>query len=272
MLNRPAAATRRTAGCSSSSTTRSWPAEADDEVRVVILGGAGPIVLVRPRPGLEGRRRSEYARARPASDEGDQRRHPQGRREPDAPGVALLLREHPALAQPAQDHRSPRCTATVYAAGLMLMWACDLIVARRRRRLRRRGRHPARACAASSTSPTRGSSARARPRSCMLTGDSIDADEAHALGMVSKVFPADELAERTLEFARRIAQLPTMTALLIKESVNQTRRQHGLLQRAATPASRCTSSTTPTGPRSTRTSYPAAGPRTSAHPPSPECR
>jgi enoyl-CoA hydratase len=39
--------------------------------------------------------------------------------------------------------------------------------------------------------------------------------------MVSKVFPLDELPERTLEFARRIAALPTMTALLIKESVNQ---------------------------------------------------
>ena len=45
--------------------------------------------------------------------------------------------------------------------------------------------------------------------------------EAHRLGMVSKVFPADELPERTLEFARRIAQLPTMAALLIKEAVNQ---------------------------------------------------
>ena len=40
--------------------------------------------------------------------------------------------------------------------------------------------------------------------------------------MVSKMFPADDLGERTLEFARRIAGLPTMTALLIKESVNQT--------------------------------------------------
>ena len=40
--------------------------------------------------------------------------------------------------------------------------------------------------------------------------------------MVSKVFPADELGDLTLQFARRIAQLPTMTALLIKEAVNQT--------------------------------------------------
>jgi enoyl-CoA hydratase len=39
--------------------------------------------------------------------------------------------------------------------------------------------------------------------------------------MVSKVFPADEVGDLTLQFARRIAQLPTMTALLIKEAVNQ---------------------------------------------------
>jgi enoyl-CoA hydratase len=39
--------------------------------------------------------------------------------------------------------------------------------------------------------------------------------------MVSKVFPAATLAQRTLELADRVARLPTVTALLIKESVNQ---------------------------------------------------
>ena len=39
---------------------------------------------------------------------------------------------------------------------------------------------------------------------------------------MSKVFPADELSDRTVEFALRIAKLPTMSALLIKEAVNQT--------------------------------------------------
>src|SRR5260370_22062915 len=61
-----------------------------------------------------------------------------------------------------------------------------------------------------------------KAKELLLTGDSIDADEAHSLGMVSKVFPKDELEEKTLEFARRIAGRPTMAALLIKESVNQT--------------------------------------------------
>jgi enoyl-CoA hydratase len=61
-----------------------------------------------------------------------------------------------------------------------------------------------------------------RAKELLLTGDTIDIHEAHQLGMVSKVFKLDELPDRTLELARRIAQLPTMTALLIKESVNQT--------------------------------------------------
>ena len=61
-----------------------------------------------------------------------------------------------------------------------------------------------------------------KAKELMLTGDAIDVHEAHRLGMVSKVFPRDELGDRTLDMARRIAQVPTMAALLIKESVNQT--------------------------------------------------
>ena len=61
-----------------------------------------------------------------------------------------------------------------------------------------------------------------KAKELLLTGDSLSIDEAHRLGMVSKVFKQDELEANTLDFARRIAQLPTMTALMIKESVNQT--------------------------------------------------
>ena len=66
-----------------------------------------------------------------------------------------------------------------------------------------------------------------KTKELMLTGDSLSVEEAHALGMVSKIFPADELADKTLEFARRIAKVPTMAALLIKESVNQTQDNQG---------------------------------------------
>jgi enoyl-CoA hydratase len=108
----------------------------------------------------------------------------------------------------------------VLAAGLMLAWCCDLIVA-------------AEGTVFCDPVGTRlgmcGMEYFAHPwefgprkaKELLLTSDSIDAEEAYRLGMVSKVYPGAELAERTLAFARRIASLPTMTALMIKESVNQ---------------------------------------------------
>jgi enoyl-CoA hydratase len=66
-----------------------------------------------------------------------------------------------------------------------------------------------------------------KTKELMLTSDSIDAEECYRLGMVSKIFPAAVLSERTVEFARRICKIPTMAALLIKESVNQTQDNQG---------------------------------------------
>jgi len=109
---------------------------------------------------------------------------------------------------------------SVFSAALMLAWCCDLIVA-------------AEDTTFADVVGTRlgmcgveyfGHPWEFGPRKAkelLLTGDAIDAVEAHRLGMVSKVFPADDLADRTLALARRIAVLPTMTTLMIKESVNQ---------------------------------------------------
>ena len=60
-----------------------------------------------------------------------------------------------------------------------------------------------------------------KAKELLLTGDSLDAEEAYRLGMVSKVFPESDLDDGALAFARRIATPPTMTAFMIKESVNQ---------------------------------------------------
>ena len=50
----------------------------------------------------------------------------------------------------------------------------------------------------------------------LLTGDSLDAERAYQLGMVSKVFPVEELSEKTVGFARRVAGLPTMANARLK--------------------------------------------------------
>jgi enoyl-CoA hydratase len=115
---------------------------------------------------------------------------------------------------------------TSYAAGLMLAWACDLITASDDAafvdpvgvRLGMCGveyfAHPW------EFGPR-------RAKELLLTGEAVTAQEAYQRGMVSKVFPRAELEERTLEYARVIAQRPTMTALLIKESVNQAQDNMG---------------------------------------------
>jgi enoyl-CoA hydratase len=114
----------------------------------------------------------------------------------------------------------------VYSAGLMLMWACDLIVGADNVRFADVVGTRLGMCGMEYFAHPWEFGAR-KTKELMLTGDSIDVHEAHALGMVSKVFPVAELDERTLEFARRIAQVPTMAALLIKESVNQTQDNQG---------------------------------------------
>jgi enoyl-CoA hydratase len=105
------------------------------------------------------------------------------------------------------------------SAGLMLIWACDLIVAADNAKFSdvvavRLGMPGVEYYAHPWEFGPR------KAKELLLTGDALDADEAYRLGMVSKVFPVDELADKTLEFARRIAERPTMAALLIKDSVN----------------------------------------------------
>ncbi|OBG43080.1 enoyl-CoA hydratase [Mycobacterium alsense] len=105
------------------------------------------------------------------------------------------------------------------SAGLMLIWACDLIVAADNAKFSdvvavRLGMPGVEYYAHPWEFGPR------KAKELLLTGDALDADEAYRLGMVSKVFPVDELADKTLEFARRIADRPTMAALLVKDSVN----------------------------------------------------
>ncbi|WP_207840060.1 enoyl-CoA hydratase [Williamsia soli] len=109
----------------------------------------------------------------------------------------------------------------VYAGGLMLAWACDLIIAADDTQF---------ADVVGTRLGMCGVEYFAHPwefgprktKELMLTGDAIDADEAYRLGMVTKVFPRDVLEQSTIDFARRIVEVPTMTAMLVKESVNQT--------------------------------------------------
>ena len=121
---------------------------------------------------------------------------------------------------------------SVLAGGLVLMWACDLIVA---------ADNTVFADVVGTRFGMCGLEYFAHPwefgprktKELMLTGDSLTAAEAHALGMVSRVVPLDALAEETLAFARRIAALPTMTALHGEGVREPDGGQHGLHEQPA---------------------------------------
>lgn len=191
-------------------------AEEDDACRVVILGGAGPMFSSGHDMGSAAAI-EDYANHPTHKMNGATRAGAESR---------MLQEWHYYFRNTLRWRNLRKITVAqvqgpVYAAGLMLMWACDLIVG-------------ADDVVFADVVGTRlgmcGLEYFAHPwefgprkaKELLLTGDSIDVHEAHRLGMVSKVFPVDELSDRTLELARRIAQLPTMTALLIKESVNET--------------------------------------------------
>jgi enoyl-CoA hydratase len=194
-------------------------AEEDDRVRVVILSGAGTVFSSGHDIGSEDARRERA----PGSDQ-DPSYGINGAGRPGA--ESRYIQEWHYYFQNTRRWRDLRkitiaqVHGTVFAAGLMLMWACDLIVAAQDARF---------ADVVGTRLGMCGVEYFAHPwefgprkaKELLLTGDSIDAEEAYRLGMVSKVFPSGQLEEQTFEFARRIARLPTVTAMLIKDSVNQ---------------------------------------------------
>ena len=216
MLNRPESRNAQNRGMLVELDDTFGRAEFNDDVRVVILGGHGKMFSAGHDLGTKVAR-EEWATHASTTGNGGTRRGSE----------KMMVQEWHYFFQNTLRWRNLRKITVaqvhgpVFAAGLMLAWACDLIIADTDTtfadvvgtRLGMQGieyfGHPW------EFGPR-------KAKELLLTGDSIDADEAHRLGMVSKVFAPDELAERTLEFAERIAILPTVTALMIKESVNQT--------------------------------------------------
>jgi enoyl-CoA hydratase len=219
-LNRPEARNAQNRGMLVELNDAFLRAEEDDEVRVIILRGAGPIFSSGHDMGSA----VSIAEYSPGEGQHPSRQVNGGTR---LGAEQMMIQEwHYFFTNTLRWRNLRKITVAevrgkVYSAGLMLMWACDLIVAADDTEFADLVGTRLGMCGVEYFAHPWEFGPR-KTKELMLTGDSMGVDEAHALGMVSKVFPGAELEQRSIEFARRLAATNTMAALLIKESVNQT--------------------------------------------------
>ncbi|MFE7711604.1 enoyl-CoA hydratase [Streptomyces sp. NPDC057486] len=112
------------------------------------------------------------------------------------------------------------------AGGLMLAWVCDLIVASEDAFFAdpvvRMGIPGVEYFAHPWMMPPR------IAKEFLYTGDRMSAQRAYEVGMINRVVPRAELAEHTMELAIRIAEMPRLGLALTKRAVNQAEDLQGM--------------------------------------------
>jgi enoyl-CoA hydratase len=207
-MNRPDVANAQNSALIDELDACSDRADADDEVRVVILAGAGKHFSaghdLKAIVGNEG-----------ADDEWvAMRETPEGKFHHEQIMYVDRCRK-------IHDFRKPTIAAVqgkCVAAGLMLACMCDLIVA---------------SDDASFSNPVlrmtgAGVELLVEPwelgirkaKEFLLAAEELDAAEAWRLGLVNKVVPRADLMARTRELAERVALVPPVTAQVVKDSLN----------------------------------------------------
>lgn len=187
-------------------------AMADDEVKVVILGADGPHFS----SGHDLRDRYPLDEYRPRTTWG-------GFGLDAVEGWYATERElYVGLCLRWRDMPKPTIAEVhgkVIAAGLMLVWPCDLVIAADDTEFS----DPVVAFGVNGheyfVHPWELGHRKAKE--LLFTGASLTADEAQACGMVNRVVPRERLETETLDVARRIARRPSLGLKLAKQSVNQ---------------------------------------------------
>jgi enoyl-CoA hydratase len=184
-------------------------ADADDDVRVVILAAAGEhFSSGHDLKALVGDTEPDEWRQMRETPEGKMR-HEQ-----------LMYFDRCVK---IYEFRKPTIAAvqgSCIAAGLMLACMCDLMVAADDAVFRNPVLRMTGAGVELLVEPWELGMRKAKE--FLLTAEPIDAQEAWRLGMVNKVVPRAELAAAAREMADKIALVPPITAQMVKGSINQT--------------------------------------------------
>jgi enoyl-CoA hydratase len=184
-------------------------ADDDDEVRVVVLAGSGKHFSA-----------GHDLKALVGGDEPDQwsamRDTPEGKFRHEQVMYYERCKRLYAFRKPT----IAQVQGAVVAAGLMLACMCDLIVAADDAVFSNPVLRMTGAGVELLVEPWELGIRKAKE--FLWTGEKIDAQEAWRLGLVNRVVPGAELADRTRELAERVALVPPTTAQVVKDSINNT--------------------------------------------------
>ncbi|MER6052184.1 enoyl-CoA hydratase [Streptomyces sp. NPDC020883] len=195
----------------------------DDEVKVVVLAGAGRHFSAGHDIGSPGRDAHLPAGRRAGLwwDHSD-KAGAESRYARESEVYLGMCRRWRELPKPVIAAVQGACVA----GGLMLAWICDLIVAADDAFFAdpvvRMGIPGVEYFAHPWVMPPR------IAKEFLYTGDRMPARRAYELGMVNRIVPRDELTERTRELAEHIAEMPRMGLALTKRAVNQAEDLQGL--------------------------------------------
>ena len=189
-------------------------ADADDEVRVVILAAAGRhFSSGHDLKALVGDTEPDEWRRMRATPEGKLRHE-------KVMYFDRCLR--------IRDFRKPTIAAVqgkCIAAGVMLACMCDLIVAADDASFQNPVLRMTGAAVEILVEPWEMPARKAKE--FLLAAEVLTAADAERLGMVNRVVPTDQLAAATRELADRIALVPPATAQVVKRSINKTLELQG---------------------------------------------
>jgi enoyl-CoA hydratase len=191
-------------------------AVAEDDVKAIILAGADPHFSAGH--DLRDKTQKELGKDFPVVSTWGQFSAPgaEGRYAREQEIYLQNTRRWRNLSKPTIAEVQGRCIA----GGLMLAWACDLIVAS----------EDAQFCDPVVTMGVCGVEWFVHPwelgprkaKELLWTAESWSADEARLFGMVNHVVRRDDLSRFTLALAEKIASRPSFAVKTVKEAVNQT--------------------------------------------------
>jgi enoyl-CoA hydratase len=195
----------------------------DDAVKVIVLAGAGKHFSAGHDIGTPGRdiHRSFARVATSYWDHADK-----------AGAEGIFIREQELYLGMCRRWRElPKPTIAMVqgacvAGGLMLAWACDLILASDDAFFAdpvvKMGIPGVEYFAHAHVMSPR------LAKEFLFLGERIGADRALAIGMVNRVYPAEALERETLAVADRIGQMPRFALALTKKAINQAEDRMGL--------------------------------------------